>query len=54
MFSMLRPVTATFRPHWAAASSTCWGPGAGAGAGGGLRPAGGVWDRGLEGGAPPR
>ena len=24
MFSMLRPVTATFRPHWAAASSTCW------------------------------
>ena len=24
MFSMLRPVTATFRPHLAAASSTCW------------------------------
>ena len=24
MFSMLRPVTATFRPQAAAASSTCW------------------------------
>ena len=24
MFSMLRPVTATFRPTWAATSSTCW------------------------------
>ena len=24
MFSMDRPVTATFRPHWAAASNTCW------------------------------